>query len=72
MVVFALGVIPDLEYDRTQHTTAPTDRTELFRIVVLLVHQVSLIKDLLRLFKANAVLSFDVTALPAIELAARI
>jgi hypothetical protein len=72
MAVFALGVFPHFENNGTQNTTAPTDCTELFRIVVLLVYQVSLIEDLLRLFEADAVLSFDVTAFPAVDVEARI
>jgi hypothetical protein len=72
MTVLALGVFPHFEYHGTQNTTAPTDCTELFRIVVLLVYQVSLVKDLLRLFEADAVLSLDFTAFPAIKVEARI
>jgi hypothetical protein len=48
VIVFALGVIPDFEDDGTQQTATPTDCTELFRIVVLLVNQIGLLKDLLR------------------------
>ena len=62
MVVFASGVIPDFEDDRTQAASAPPDRAILLRIVILLINQVRLVKDLLRLFKADTVLSFDLTA----------
>jgi hypothetical protein len=72
MVVFALGVIPDLEYGRTQDAAAPTNCTKLFRVVVLFVYQISLIKDLLRLFEANAVSSLYLTGLLAVEVEARI
>jgi hypothetical protein len=72
MAVFAFRVLPHFEYHGAQNTTAPTDCTELFRIVVLLVYQVSLVKDLLRLCEADAVLSFDVMAFLAVEVKARI
>jgi hypothetical protein len=49
VIVFALGVIPNLEDDGTKQTTTPADGAKLFRIVVLLVNQISLVKDLLRL-----------------------
>jgi hypothetical protein len=72
MTVFALGVVPHFEYHGTQNATAPTDCTELFRIVALLVYQVSLVKDLLRFFEANAVFSLYLTAFLADEVEARI
>ncbi len=36
-MVFAFRVVPDFENDRAQTACAPPDRTELFRIIVLLV-----------------------------------
>jgi hypothetical protein len=36
VVVFAIGVMPDLENHGTEATAAPSDSTKLFRIVVLL------------------------------------
>ena len=72
MEVFTFIVMPDLEYHRTQTPTRPTNCTELFRVVVLLVHQVGLIKDLLRLLKADAVFSFHITAFLSAVDAARI
>ena len=72
MVVFTIGVIPDLEYDRIQVATAPTYCAELLRIIAPMVHQVSLVKDLLRLFEVNAVSSLYLTAFPAVKIEARI
>jgi hypothetical protein len=72
MVVLTVRVISDFEDDRTQGVAAPTDCAELFWIAAPLVHQVSLVKDLLRLLQANAVLSFDLTAFSADEVEARI
>jgi hypothetical protein len=63
MVVFPLGVTPDLEDDRAKVAATPPDCTKLFRIVIPLVNQVNLVEDLLRLFQADAMFSFDVPAL---------
>jgi hypothetical protein len=49
VIVFSRRVIPDFEDDGTELATTPSDGTELFRIVVLLVNQIGLVKDLLRL-----------------------
>src|ERR1017187_548142 len=54
VVVFALGIVPDFEDHGTQPATAPSDGTELFRIVALLVHNVHLVEYFLRLFQADA------------------
>jgi hypothetical protein len=56
MVILALGIMPDFEYYRTQPTTAPSNCTKLLRIVVLLVHQVGLVKDLTGFIQTNAML----------------
>jgi hypothetical protein len=72
VVVFAFCVMPDLEDHRTKASTTPADCTELFRIVILLVDQVSLVEDLLRFFQADAVPSLDGPALRSIENEARI
>jgi hypothetical protein len=60
MVVLALGIMPDFEYYRTQPTTAPSNSTKLLRIVILLVDQVSLVKNLLRLFETYTVFTPDI------------
>jgi hypothetical protein len=54
MVVFAVGVKPDLENYGTETPTAPPDRTEVLWIIVLLVNQVRLVENLLRFFQLNA------------------
>jgi hypothetical protein len=72
MVVLASGITPDLEDDGAERFSAPSDRTELLRIIVLLVNQVRLVKDLLRFFQADAVLSFDGSALRWIKIEAHI
>jgi hypothetical protein len=72
MVVLTIRIISDFEDDRTQGIAAPTYCAELFRIIAPLVHQVSLVKDLLRLFEANAVSSLYLTAFPAVKIEARI
>jgi hypothetical protein len=60
--------VPDLENYGTEVPAAPTDRTKLFGVVALLVHQVYLIEYFLRLFQAEAVFSLNVSALLQIEL----
>ena|SRR5579863_3928972 len=72
VVVFALRVMPDLKNHGTKASIAPANGTELFRIVVLLVDQVDLIKNLLRLTQADTMLLFDGAALGFIELEADI
>jgi hypothetical protein len=60
--------MPDLENHGTEAAAAPTDCTERFRIVALLVDEVHLIEYVLRLFQADAVFSLDVPALLSIVL----
>src|ERR1035437_5138103 len=72
VVVFALGIVPDFEDHGTQPATAPSDGTELFRIVALLVHNVHLVEYFLRLFQADAMFTFDIPALLAVEIKAHI
>src|SRR5580658_1814726 len=55
MVIFALRVMPDLKDHGTKATAGPSDRAELCGIVTLLIDQVNLIEDLLRLFQSDAV-----------------
>lgn len=70
MVVFALGIMSNLEYRRAKAASAPSDCTKLFRIVTLLVNQIHLIEDLLHFPEVNAVFLFDVPTLAAIKLKA--
>jgi hypothetical protein len=70
VVVLAFGVKPDLEDHGTEAASAPSNCTELFRVVTPLVNQVRLVEYLLRLFQADAMFSFDVAALFLIEAAA--
>src|SRR5271157_2722105 len=63
VVVFAFGVMPELEYHGTEAAATPPYRTKLFRIVVLLVHQIDLVENLLGLLQADPVLALDVAAL---------
>ena len=70
MVVFTFGVVPNLEDDGTQAAAAPSDGTELLRIIALLVNYVNLVEDLLRLFQTDAMLLFDVPALRPFEVEA--
>src|SRR5277367_4184354 len=67
MVVFAVRIVTDLKDDRAQPPTAEADRAELLRIVAPPVNQICLVEDLLRVFKADAVLPLDLPALPWIE-----
>jgi hypothetical protein len=55
MVIFAIGVMPDLENHGTEAPAAPANCAELLRIVFLPVDQVGLAKNLLRLLPADAV-----------------
>ena len=68
MVVFAVGVMPDLKNHGTEAAPAPPDRTKLFRIVLLLVDDVRLIEYFLRLVQADAVLSLGTPALLFVKL----
>jgi hypothetical protein len=70
MVEITLRILPDLEDYRTEAPATPANRTELFRIVVLLVDQVCLIEYLLRLLQANTVFSPYGAALGSVELEA--
>ena len=72
MIIFALGVRPDFEDDGTQQSATPPDCTELFRIVILLVNQIRLVKDLLRLFQADAVFPLYITIFIVLKVKARI
>ena len=63
MVVFALRVMPDLENHGADAPPAPTNSAKLLRIVVLLVNQVRLVKDFLRLLQADAMFLLDGPAL---------
>src|ERR1017187_8734138 len=71
MIKLACGVMPDFKDDGTQEAAAPTDGTKLLRIVALLVDQVRLIEDLLRLLQADPVLPLDLPAFLSIKLEAR-
>ena len=68
MVVFAVRVMPDLENHRTEAPATSANCTELFRLVILLVNQVRLVENFLRLFQADAVLSLDGLTLRSFEL----
>jgi hypothetical protein len=72
VVVFAFRVMPDLEDYGTEAPTAPANSTELFRIIVLLVNQVRLVKDLLHFFQTDTMFSLDYPALRSIKLEAHI
>lgn len=72
MVVFSLFVMPDLKYDGTEASSAPTNGAELFRVIVLLVNQVSLLENLLRLFQADTVFLLYGPAFQPVELKTRI
>jgi hypothetical protein len=67
MVEVTLGVVTDLKYNRAQPAAAETDRAKLFWIVAPPVNQKGLIENLLRIFKANAMLPFDFPALLWVE-----
>jgi hypothetical protein len=71
MVVFALGIMSDLEDNRTEAAAAPSDCAKLFRIISLSVNQIRLVKDLLRFFQADPMFSLYIPALPPIELEAQ-
>jgi hypothetical protein len=48
VVGFAFRVVPNLEDHGTEAAAAPSDGTELLRIIALLVNYVNLVEDLLR------------------------
>jgi len=50
----------DFENHATQATAAPPNRAQLFRIVILLVHQVGLVKDFNRLIETDTMLPPDI------------
>jgi hypothetical protein len=68
VVIFTLGVVPDLEHHGAKAAAAPTESAKLFRIVTLLVNEVHLIEYILRFHQADTVFSLDVPALVSIEL----
>src|SRR5579863_8411747 len=71
VIVFPLRVVPDFEDHRAKAAATPSDCTKLFRIVILLVHDVGLIEDLPRFLQADAVFSFDGLALLPVKLEPR-
>jgi hypothetical protein len=48
VIVFTIGIMPDLEDHGTEPPPTPTDRPKLFRIVILLVDDVDLVEYLPR------------------------
>jgi hypothetical protein len=64
MVVLTLGVVLDLEDHGTQPSVAPANRTILLRVVVLLVDQVGLLKNLLNFFETDAMFAPNFRILP--------
>jgi len=70
VAVFALRIMPGFEDHGTEAAPAPPDCAVLFRIVALLIDQVHLIEDFLRLFQTDAVLPSNGPALLTIELEA--
>jgi hypothetical protein len=67
MVVLAKRVVSDLEDDGTQTAAAPSNGTQLLRIIAPLVNQVRLVENLLRPFQTDAVFELDIMALSPIE-----
>lgn len=72
VVVLSFRVMPDLKDHGTEAPAAPPGCTELFRIVLLLVNQVRLVKNLPRLLQADPMLFLNGIALRLIELEAHI
>ena len=70
MVVLAPFVKPDFKDHRTESSTTPANRAELFRVISSLVNQVDLIEDLLCRFQADAVLSLNGATLRPIKIEA--
>jgi hypothetical protein len=68
----ALGVVSDLENYGTQPPAAPPNGAKLFGIVVLLVDQIGLVKNLLSFFETNVVFAFNFRILSWLKGAARI
>jgi hypothetical protein len=67
MVVLSFSIAPYLENHRAETVNTPSDGTKLFWIVTLPVHHVYLVKNLLHIFKTDAVLPLDLPALLPIE-----
>ncbi len=67
MVVFTLGVIPDLEYHGTEAAATPPDRADLFRIVILSVDEIDLVENFFRFLRADPVVSLNGPACRSIE-----
>ncbi len=59
MVILAFGVVSNLEDDGTEPAAAPSNSSKLFRVVILLIDQINLIEDFMRLFEVDAVVPFD-------------
>jgi hypothetical protein len=64
VITFPPGVPPDFEDHRAKMNAAPSDCAKLFRTVILLVDNVSLIEDLLRFLQADAALGPSGPPLP--------
>ena len=59
MEILSTSLTPDLEDDVTEPPATPADGAELLWLVIFLVHQVSLIEDLLRFDEADAMFLLD-------------
>jgi hypothetical protein len=64
MIILALLITPDLENHGAETPAAPADSAELLRIISLLVEQVCLVEDFLRVFQADAVFLLDIRGPP--------
>ena len=64
--------MPDLEDHGAELSATPPDCTKLFRIIILLVNQVCLIENFLRLHQTDAMLAFDPPAFCRIEVQAHL
>lgn len=64
MIILAVGVVSDLEDHGAQTSATPSNRAELLRVITLPVNQISLVKNLLNFFEADAVplLDFQILA----------
>lgn len=67
MVILAFGIASYLEDHRAKTVNTPSNGTKLFWIVTLTVHHVYLVKNLLGIFQADAMLQLDLSALLPIE-----
>jgi hypothetical protein len=67
-MVFPAGVAPNLKDYGAEPTAAPTNGSELFRIVIFLVHQVDLVEYFLRIFEADPMFSCRFPTLSSIEI----